>query len=213
MAIKKNDFVELEYTGRIKEENLIFDTTNEKTAKDNNLFNKNAKYGPITICIGQGLMLKGLEQKIEGKELGKHTIELSAEQAFGKKNTQLIQLIPLKKFLDQKINPVPGLQLNIDGLLGTIRKVGGGRVIVDFNHPLASRDVVYEVELKKIITDTKEKIKSFLKQVLGQEQDVKLNDKKASIDCKIEIPDNIKTELIKKIKELAEVDAEFITAK
>ena len=42
--------------------------------------------GPVVICIGQNHVVKGLDQAIEGKEPGKHTIELSAENAFGKKD-------------------------------------------------------------------------------------------------------------------------------
>ena len=60
MAIKKNDFVEIEYTGRLKEENIIFDTTSEKTAKESNMLNENTDYGPVTVCIGHEQVLRGI---------------------------------------------------------------------------------------------------------------------------------------------------------
>ncbi len=60
----KRDFVEIEYTGFLKENNLIFDTTNEETAKKANLYSKETKYGPKTICIGEGYLIQGLEEDI-----------------------------------------------------------------------------------------------------------------------------------------------------
>lgn len=209
--IKKNDFIELEYTGRIKDGNIVFDTTNEKIAKDNSLFNEHIKYGAIIICVGQGLLLKGLEEAIEGKELGKYIIELSPENAFGKKNAKLIQLVPLKKFIEQEINPVPGLQINMDGIIGTIKKSGGGRVIIDFNHPLASREVIYEVELKRIVNDVKEKVQSFLKQLTGQDLKADLTSNKMMITSKKDFAEDIKKDLISKIKEVIGIEIEFIT--
>ena len=101
------------------------------------------------------------------KMMEKYTIELDAEHAFGKKNAQLIQMIPAKRFKEQKIQPVPGLRLNIDNRIGIIRSVNGGRIIVDFNHPLAGRDVTYDIEIKRIVTDKKECISSIFNALLG----------------------------------------------
>lgn len=210
MVIKKNDFVELEYTGKTKDENFVFDTTKEQVAKDNNLFNEKIKYGPVIICIGQGFLLKGLENKLEGKELGKYIIDLAPENAFGRKDSKLVQIIPFKKFIEQKINPVPGLQINIDGVVGLVKTAGGGRVIVDFNHPLSSKDVVYDVELKKVVTDPEEKVKAFLRPVLGDVK-VKLDNNTAVISFNHELPEEVKKEFSSKIKEVVGIDAIFIT--
>ena len=133
MPVKANDFVELEYTGRLKDSGVVFDTTDEKVAKEHEL--PKAQYGPVVVVIGQGQLLKGLEEHIIGKEPGNYRIELPAEKAFGKKNAKLIQMIPASKFTQQKIQPVPGLQLNIDGVLCTVRQVTGGRVMaVSYTH-------------------------------------------------------------------------------
>ena len=70
--LKEKDFIELEYTGKLKDDNAIFDTTDEKIAKDNDLFQENAEYKPITICIGQGQIIKGLDQSLPGKETEKY---------------------------------------------------------------------------------------------------------------------------------------------
>src|SRR3989338_9796038 len=122
--IKNKDFVEIEYTGRIKEDSSVFDTTDEKTAKDNNINNEKMAYGPIVICIGEKQVLGGLDKQVEGKETGKnYKIELKPEEAFGKKDAKLLKMLPSATFKEHGITPVPGLQLNIDSMLGTIRAV------------------------------------------------------------------------------------------
>lgn len=203
MAVKKNDFIEIEYTAKLKEDNIIFDTTDEKIAKESNIYSQKALYGPVVICVGQGHILKGLDAEIEGKEPGNYTIELSAENAFGKKNAKLIQMIPLKKFNEHEIKPFPGLQINIDNTLGTVRSVSGGRVLVDFNHPLSGRDVVYDIKINKIVTDKKAQVDAMMKLILGaKDADIKIEGDSAKIKLPRELPKEVTDELSKKLTEL-----------
>jgi FKBP-type peptidyl-prolyl cis-trans isomerase 2 len=210
MAIKKHDFVEIEYTGRETDSKDIFDTTDEKTAKDTKIYQENSEYKPLIICIGEGNILQGLDDFIEGKDLGKYTVELDAEHGFGKKNAKLIQMIPAKRFKEQKIQPVHGLRLNIDNRIGTIRSVNGGRIIVDFNHPLAGRDVTYDINIKRIVTDKKECISSIFNALLGlPDLNITVEGDKAIVDLPAELPEQITNELKKRVKDLVKVDVEF----
>jgi FKBP-type peptidyl-prolyl cis-trans isomerase 2 len=162
--VKENDFVEIEYTGKTKDDNYIFDTTNEKTAKENGLYDpRMMTYGPITICVGQHQVLEGLDKNIAGKETGKkYTVNLVAAEAFGKKDPKLLKIVNTNIFKKEKINPMPGLQVNIDGTIRTIKTVTGGRTIVDFNHPLSGKDISYELKVNSIVTDDTKKITSFV---------------------------------------------------
>jgi FKBP-type peptidyl-prolyl cis-trans isomerase 2 len=212
MPIKKKDFVEIEYTGSLKDEKLVFDTTDEKVAKDSNIHSERAVYGPIIICIGEKQVVPGLDEGLEGKDIGEHKLELKPEQAFGKKNAKFIQLVPTKKFFEQQINPMPGLQVNIDGAIGIVKTVSGGRTLVDFNHPLSGKEVVYDVKVKRIVTDKKEQVASIMS-MLGMktaEISVDASGSKAKIATKVVLPAPITDELKKKIKELVGVDAEFV---
>lgn len=213
--IKEKDFIELDYTGKLKEGSLIFDTTDEKIAKEKNLFDENSEYKPIVICVGQGQIIKGLDRAIVGKEPNKeYTIEVKAEEGYGKKNAKFIQLISTSKFLKQNIQPMPGLQVNIDGVLGIIKTVSGGRTLVDFNHPLAGKDLIYDIKINKIIDDDKEKIGSIIKINLGiKDSDVKVENNKATIQTKQEIPKELEEELKNKIKELLPKIEEIIIEK
>lgn len=202
-TIKKWDFVEIEYTGKIEEDNTVFDTTNEEVAKKNNL-HSHQDYGPVIICIGEEQILKGIDKNLEDKEIGKeYDVEIKPEDAFGSKNAQLIQLIPTSKFKQQNIQPMPGLQLNIDGTVGTVKTVSGGRIMVDFNHPLSGKNLLYKIKINKKITDDKEKLKGFLKVTLGTKDfSAEIKENNAKITLKSEIPKEVMEKLTEKIAEL-----------
>ena len=204
--MKKGDFVELEYTGKVKDMNIVFDTTSEKEAKENNIHDERASYGPVIICIGQKHVIHGLDEELEGKEPGKkYHIELSPEQGFGKKNAKLIQLVATSKFIKQKINPMPGLQVNIDNMMGMIRTVSGGRTLVDFNHPLAGKELVYDFKINKIVKDDGEKLKALLKlQFNLKDAKVAIKEGNAAISLNIKqnLPKPIEEKLTEYIKEL-----------
>ncbi|MCH8003749.1 MAG: peptidylprolyl isomerase [Nanoarchaeota archaeon] len=200
--VSKKDFIEIEYTGKLKEENVIFDTTDEKVAKENNL--ESHGYEPVVICVGEEQLLKGIDKNLEGKDIGKeYDIVIRPEDAFGKKNAKLIQLIPTSKFKKQNIQPMPGIQLNIDGMVGTIKTVSGGRTLVDFNHPLAGKELTYKIKINKKITDDKEKLKGYLKLSLGTKDfEIEISNNDAKIKLKNTIPKEAEERLKNKIIEL-----------
>lgn len=213
MALKKKDFIEIDYTGRLKEDNSVFDTTSEQVAKDEKIHNPETKYSPQIICLGENQIVKGLEDNLVGKEVGEYKFEIKMEDAFGKKDAKLIQLVPTKKFLDNKIQPMPGLVLNIDGMIGTVKTVSGGRTIVDFNHPLSGKDVVYDVNIKRLVTDTNEKTKMILNWIGLKESKFEIKENELTIKTLEEIPKDVKTHFESKIKELLELKkVEFVKA-
>jgi FKBP-type peptidyl-prolyl cis-trans isomerase 2 len=159
--IKKGDFVELDYDGFTKEENALFDTTEAKKAAAAGIYSQQAPYGPAIICVGLHQMLGGIDDSLIDATIGEEKrVDLPCDKAFGKKDASLLKIVPMNVFKKEKIQPFPGLQVQIDGLFGTVKTASGGRVIVDFNHPLANKDIYYKMTPKKIITDNKEKIQS-----------------------------------------------------
>ncbi len=162
MTLQKKDFIEIEFTGRIKDTGNVFDSNvREELEKIHQGHNHPVEAKPLIYCLGEGMFLGGVDEHLIGKEIGKHTIELPSEKAFGKRQRELIKMIPMKFFVQHKVNPAQGAVLNFDGKLGKILSVSGGRVLVDFNHLLAGKDVVYEINVKRIIQDIEEKIKAF----------------------------------------------------
>jgi FKBP-type peptidyl-prolyl cis-trans isomerase SlyD len=205
MAIKKGDFVEVEYTARLKSTNKVFDTTEEKIAKENDFPEGNTTYGPMIIAAGEGHLMKGVDEFIIDKEPGTYKIDLEAEKAFGKKNAKLLRLISRGEFHKHKIDPIPGLEVELDGNRGIVRTVNGGRVIVDFNHPLASQDVTYDMNIKRIITDDKEKVSGLLKVYKIPFQNVEMKDNSVEITFGMEVPAEIKKPIADEIVRLTKI--------
>nr|WP_232194563.1 peptidylprolyl isomerase [Thermococcus sp. PK] len=168
MKVAKKDVIRLHYTGKIKETGEIFDTTYEDVAKEAGIYNEKGIYGPVPIAVGAGHVIKGLDEALEGLEVGKkHTIELPPEKAFGKRDPKLIKTFTIGQFRRQGIYPFPGLDVEIETdsgtkLKGRIISVSSGRVRVDFNHPYAGKTVIYEVEILEKIDDPIEKVKALI---------------------------------------------------
>lgn len=198
MKTKEHDFIEIDYIARTKDDNKIFDLTSEKIAKENNLYQPGKNYFSIIICLGKNDVIPGLDKQLINKELGKHIIEIKAEEAFGKRNASLIKLVPTNIFIKQNITPVPGLHVNLDGIYGIIRSVSGGRTIVDFNHPLSSKDLLYEVDIKRIVDNIEEKVKAVLDLV---KKDIKFSLKDNKLVVNLKLNDKQVKELTEEIKE------------
>jgi peptidylprolyl isomerase len=163
LAIKEKDFIQITYTGKVTENNAVFDTTDENIAKAAKLYDSRKNYGSVIICVGQRQVLEGLDTALIGKsENEAFDVIVPAEKAFGKKSADNIQFIPANKFLEQKIQPQVGLSVHVNKQQGIIKTVSGGRCLVDFNHPIAGKDVTYKVQLGKLITDPKAKLDALL---------------------------------------------------
>lgn len=191
MALKKGDFAEIVYTGRIAESGKVFDTNDSDIAKKEGLKNKDQK--PIIVCIGEGDVVKGMDDALEGKEAGKSfSVEVPAEKGFGKKDAKMYKLVPASLFKGE-FQPVPGLQVSFqNGASGIIKTVSGGRILVDFNHPLAGQSLKYDVKVIKQVTDDAEKLKGFVDFYLGAEgTKVEVAEGKAVLKFKMEMPEEI----------------------
>ena len=66
MKLKEKDFVTIEYTGTV--DGKIFDLTDEELAKKEGIYKETTRYGPITIVVGAGHMIQGIDKVLAGKE-------------------------------------------------------------------------------------------------------------------------------------------------
>ncbi|MFO7711313.1 MAG: peptidylprolyl isomerase [Candidatus Woesearchaeota archaeon] len=205
-TIKEHDFIELDYTGTLQEDGMVFDTTDKETAKEHGLDDGSRTFESLVICVGEGHVLPGIDEFLIGKELGKYKIDIPPEKGFGKRDAKYIQLIPTSKFKKQGIQPAPGLQVNVDEAMGIVKTVSGGRTIVDFNHPFSGRALHYEVEAKRIVTDPQEQIKALLSVKYGVSIGVSVAEEVCTLKFKQELPDEIKDELKKEITRLVAVN-------
>ena len=193
----KGDFIEFNYTGKTSQ-GVVFDTTIEAIGKKAGMSHT---FAPVIMCLGQGQLLVGLDKALIGKSIGKHTIKLSSEEAFGKKDAKKIQLVPMSKFTKEGLKPYSGMQVNIDGTLAVIKRVSGGRVLVDFNHPLAGQDVIYDVEILRKVEDLSEKVDSYVKNTFGNVKH-ELQGDKVTLFVQTEVPKEIKKVFDKNFSEV-----------
>jgi len=173
--IKKGDFIRIEYTGRL-ETGEVFDSTDEKVAKKENIFNPNIVYKPIPVVIGAGFVVPGLEKEIEKMKVGeKKSVIVAPEEGFGKRDPKLVRIVPTKIFKEKDIDPKPGMIADFSGMKGRVQSVDAGRVRIDFNNPLAGKILKYELEIKELIEDEKERVNSLLEffGITNQKVDIK----------------------------------------
>lgn len=163
MPLQKGDFILIDYVGKVKETGEVFDTTIEEIAKKERLYKEGEIYEPKLVVLGEGWVLKALEDEILKLDVGtKSTIEIPPEKAFGPRDPEKVRLVPLRRLVAKGITPQIGMRIEYEGKMATVRTVGAGRVQLDFNPPLAGKTLVYEVTVQKKLETKTEKINALI---------------------------------------------------
>ncbi len=108
---------------------------------------------PLAILIGHGNIIPGLEAALQDREAGESFgVDVAASEAYGERRDGLTQRVPKKHFGAQKLEPGQQvvLQTNFGPRAVTIQKVGMSVVDVDLNHPMAGKDLHFEVEIVEV---------------------------------------------------------------
>jgi len=184
--IQDGDFIRLTYTGRIGDENDdVFDTTDEEVAKENDIFHEDYTYGGEKIIIGAGHALKGLEEEVIGKDVGHSgTVSLPPEKGFGEYDPSLMKSYGLSHF---KQKPEVGMRVFVDGQYGTVRRLIGRRVQVDFNHPLAGKTLHYTYQIEEKIEDELEKVRGLTQLYTKEVLETHIDGKEVIISIPLQI--------------------------
>ena len=108
---------------------------------------------PLAILYGHGNIIPGLETAMLDREAGESFgVDVAAADAYGEKRDGLGQRVPKKHFGAQKLEP--GMQVVLQTNFGpravTIQKVGMSVVDVDLNHPMAGKDLHFDVEIVEV---------------------------------------------------------------
>jgi peptidylprolyl isomerase len=163
MNLQKGDFILIDYVAKVKETGEVFDTTNEETAKKERLYKEGEIYEPKLVVIGEGWVLKALDENLTTMEIGKtNSVEIPPERAFGPRDSEKVRRVPLRHLTAKGITPSLGMRLEYDGKMATVRALGAGRVLLDFNPPLAGKTLVYEVKVQKKLETLNEKIAALI---------------------------------------------------
>ena len=116
---------------------------------------------PLAILAGRGNIIPGLDKALEGREAGdSFGVDVAAVDAYGEKRDGLTQRVPKKHFGSQKL--APGMQVVLNTNFGpravTIQKVGMSVVDVDLNHPMAGKDLHFDIEVVEVREASAEEI-------------------------------------------------------
>ena len=138
--VKDNNTVKVHYTGKLTD-GQIFDTSEGRE--------------PLEFTIGQGQMIPGFEKGLIDMHLNeKKTITLSKEEAYGDAHPELIQEVQ-KNQLPEELTPEVGMSLISTAPDGSehqllVIEVKEDSIIVDANHPLAGKDLIFDLEVVEI---------------------------------------------------------------
>ncbi len=131
--VSDGDTIQVNYVGRF-ENGEIFDTNMEEVAKENDKYNPKKSYKPLKFQVGQGQMIKGFDAGVVGmEEWETKNLTLSPSEAYGEKDENRIHNVTEWDMLSQK-----GWKL---------KEIKSDSVVIDFNHPLAGKTLVFDVDV------------------------------------------------------------------
>lgn len=150
MKVEAGDYVLFNYVGRF-ENGEVFDTSIEELAREHGVYVEEREYGPMWARIGVGEIIPGLDEALIGMEPGeKKTVTVPPEKAYGMPNPELVIKIPAEEFTKVGLEPQEGLYVMTDSGIAKITAVEGETVSLDFNHPLAGKTLIFEVEVLEV---------------------------------------------------------------
>ena len=179
MTLERGSLILVDYTAKVKDSNEIFETTREEEAKKSELFDPTHKYEPRLISIGEGWVLKGLDEALAASNIGdKINVEITPDKGFGERDPNKVRMVAQRKLGEKADEVRVGDVIEIDHRTGIVRYVGSGRVQIDFNHRFAGRTLTYDVDVVKKVESDDDKIRSLIKRRLP------LDDEKIKINLK-----------------------------
>ena len=110
---------------------------------------------PTTLVVGEEYIIPGLENRLIGLKAGeKKRFEIPYQEAFGPADPERVHEIPRTEFsADLKVQPGQVILFtapNGDEAAGTVMEIGDDSVTIDFSHPLAGHNLIFEVEILKV---------------------------------------------------------------
>ena len=137
---KNGDTVKVYYTGTL-EDGTVFDSSKERD--------------PLQFTLGKGQLIKGFEEAVIGMSVGEtKSVRIPSDEAYGSHREDLLLKFNKSDF-PPDIEPKGGLVINLvspDGrnLLATITEISGDSVTLDANHPLAGKDLTFNIDLVEV---------------------------------------------------------------
>ena len=219
MPLEIGTLILADYTGRVKDTGQIIETTRKTDAESAGNADPTRTYEPKLIAVGEGWVLKGLDEALGKIDPGQTLdIELAPEKAFGARDPNRVSRIPVRKFGEKAGDLSVGSEVEVDNRVGIVRSLESGRAIVDFNPRYAGKTLLYNVEVKERLDAKGAKIEALIRRRLPMEK-TKVKFDASETKVKVTIPNDyflleglqiikraISTDLFKFIKALESVE-------
>jgi peptidylprolyl isomerase len=189
MPFEKGTLVYVNYTAKVKDTGDPIETTLEEEAKKLDIYDSDRRYEPRLVAVGEGWVLKGLDEEIAAMDVGeKKTAELPPDRAWGARDPTMLRMVPLRKFGEKADEMRVGDEVEMDNRVAVVRFIGSGRAQVDFNHRLAGKTLLYEIEAIRKVEPGEDTIRSLMKRRFPGEGE-KLEFSQESGDVSVTIPE------------------------
>jgi FKBP-type peptidyl-prolyl cis-trans isomerase 2 len=143
--VENGDVISVDYVGKL-EDGTVFDTSVKDAAIEAGIYNENRAYEPLTFTVGAGQVIEGFDKGVIGMRVGEEkTLKIPPEEAYGEYREDFLRELPVEAV---NFTPKVGMQLATDsGMVGTVKEVKEKNFIVDFNHELAGKTLIFEIKV------------------------------------------------------------------
>ncbi|MDY6985409.1 MAG: FKBP-type peptidyl-prolyl cis-trans isomerase [Candidatus Thermoplasmatota archaeon] len=159
--MEKGDIIYVEYDAYA--DGKLFDTTHEDLARENEIYNENQKYSPLPVIIGAGRLVRGFEKTLVDAGVGEEKeVEFGEDEGYGTRDPRMVETFSVREFRRERIEPQPGMEVSIRNRRGTVIAATAGRVIVDFNDPLAGKTLKYKFKILEKVEEPERKVQAII---------------------------------------------------
>ena len=150
-VVEEGDYVQVDYIGKLKD-GTVFDTSIKDVAIEAGIYNQKRDYQPLGFTVGAGEMINGFDKGVVGMSVDEDkTLTIPPEEAYGNYREDMLITRPIEELTAAGITPVAGAKIStIQGQVGSITNVTETDVVIDFNHELAGKTLIFDVTLVSI---------------------------------------------------------------
>lgn len=165
MTFERGSLVMVDYTARLKDADIVIETTRADDSSKLEDPAPGAVYQPKLVSVGDPSypVLKGFDVALAGAELAvPQTVEVPPDGAYGDRSRAKVKMVTIRKLGEDAERASVGDMVTVDNRVGTVRFIGSGRVQIDFNHRYAGRAVLYDFNVVKSLDSATDRIEAIL---------------------------------------------------
>lgn len=187
--MEKGSFVKINYIEKVDITGKVTDTNIESVAREAQILNTDDqfRYRPLPIIVGSGRPTKGVDEELLRMKVGEEKdFQVPPEKAYGPRDPKLLDMVPQSFFKKQGITPLRGLPVRTRRGFAIVRSTTGGRIRLDYNHPLAGQRINYHIEVTEEARDPETKLRWIIEMRLpnidSESHIIEVEDGKARIE-------------------------------